>query len=85
MSLYLSRSLRTSYLIKHFAGLLILNDSFRDFLPHFNRIIFYRVDKRGFIYKQKCTVRVNCVDCLDRTNVVQMVLAKHMLENQVTI
>ena len=25
---------------------------------------------------------MNCVDCLDRTNVVQMVLAKHMLENQ---
>ena len=26
--------------------------------------------------------RVNCVDCLDRTNVVQMVIAKNALENQ---
>ena len=40
------------------------------------------IDKRGFVYKQKTLLRVNCVDCLDRTNVVQMVLAKFVLENQ---
>lgn len=40
------------------------------------------MDQTGFVYKQKTLLRVNCVDCLDRTNVVQMVLAKFVLENQ---
>ncbi|CAF0855686.1 unnamed protein product, partial [Brachionus calyciflorus] len=40
------------------------------------------VDKQGFVYQQKNLLRVNCIDCLDRTNVVQMVMAKFVLENQ---
>lgn len=43
---------------------------------------FCWIDDRGFIFKQKTLLRVNCVDCLDRTNVVQMVMAKYLLENQ---
>lgn len=31
------------------------------------------------IKKQKGIVRTNCVDCLDRTNVVQSVIAKKIL------
>ncbi|CAD8054141.1 unnamed protein product [Paramecium sonneborni] len=30
---------------------------------------------------QKCIIRTNCVDCLDRTNVVQSVIARHQLWN----
>ena len=40
------------------------------------------VDHKGFIFKQKYLFRVNCVDCLDRTNVIQMVIGKNALENQ---
>ncbi|KAI8071575.1 SacI homology domain-containing protein [Gongronella butleri] len=38
--------------------------------------------KDGVIKKQKSVVRTNCMDCLDRTNVVQSTLAKHVLTNQ---
>jgi hypothetical protein len=40
------------------------------------------VDNKGFIFKQDKIIRVNCVDCLDRTNVVQTVISKIALENQ---
>lgn len=33
---------------------------------------------------QKSVVRTNCMDCLDRTNVVQSVIAKHMLKRQLS-
>ena len=46
---------------------------------------FSWVDSKGLIMNQKSIFRVNCVDCLDRTNVVQMVIAKHVLENQVRL
>ena len=32
--------------------------------------------------KQYSTVRTNCIDCLDRTNVFQSLLAKIVLEKQ---
>lgn len=39
-------------------------------------------DKQGMIYSQKSAFRVNCIDCLDRTNVVQTSLGKAVLEIQ---
>ena len=42
-----------------------------------------RVDKKGLICAQAGVFRVNCVDCLDRTNVVQSAIARVMLETQV--
>lgn len=36
----------------------------------------------GVIKKQTSVVRTNCMDCLDRTNVVQSSLAKWVLTNQ---
>ena len=43
------------------------------------------MDDKGFIFKQKHLFRVNCIDCLDRTNVVKMVIAKSVVENQVEV
>jgi phosphatidylinositol 4-phosphatase len=41
------------------------------------------VNKDGTSLSQQTGVfRTNCVDCLDRTNVVQTLLAKRMLEKQ---
>ncbi|XP_011165329.1 phosphatidylinositide phosphatase SAC2 isoform X2 [Solenopsis invicta] len=39
-------------------------------------------DKQGTICTQKGVFRVNCIDCLDRTNVVQTALAKAVMEMQ---
>ncbi|XP_054278972.1 phosphatidylinositide phosphatase SAC2 [Macrosteles quadrilineatus] len=41
-------------------------------------------DKQGLICRQNGVFRVNCIDCLDRTNVVQTALAKAVLELQLT-
>ncbi|XP_018363173.1 PREDICTED: phosphatidylinositide phosphatase SAC2 isoform X2 [Trachymyrmex cornetzi] len=39
-------------------------------------------DKQGTICVQKGVFRVNCIDCLDRTNVVQTALGKAVMEMQ---
>ena len=39
-------------------------------------------DKQGAICLQKGVFRVNCIDCLDRTNVVQTALGKAIMEIQ---
>lgn len=39
-------------------------------------------DKEGPICLQKGVFRVNCIDCLDRTNVVQTAIAKAIMELQ---
>jgi hypothetical protein len=43
----------------------------------------FRVDNQGVIWEQQGVFRVNCMDCLDRTNVVQAALARYVLETQV--
>ena len=35
------------------------------------------------ICEQRSVFRVNCMDCLDRTNVVQAAIARHIMEVQV--
>lgn len=42
-----------------------------------------RVDQAGVICKQEGIFRVNCMDCLDRTNVVQAAVARVVMEHQV--
>lgn len=39
-------------------------------------------DAKGIICDQRGVFRVNCMDCLDRTNVVQAALARHIIEQQ---
>lgn len=46
-------------------------------------LFFGRTDDRGIICDQRGIFRVNCMDCLDRTNVVQAALARHIMEQQV--
>ncbi|XP_042094442.1 phosphatidylinositide phosphatase SAC2 isoform X2 [Ovis aries] len=40
------------------------------------------VDQAGIICKQEGIFRVNCMDCLDRTNVVQAAIARVVMEQQ---
>ena len=42
------------------------------------------MDAHGVVCEQEGVFRVNCIDCLDRTNVVQTAVAKWVLENQLT-
>lgn len=43
-----------------------------------------RVDGEGMICEQSGVYRVNCIDCLDRTNVVQTAVARIIIDQQVS-
>ena len=62
-----------------------LNQPFYEYyLIFLNR--YYWVTKSGnVINSQKGTFRINCIDCLDRTNVVQGLLAKRILHIQLIV
>jgi hypothetical protein len=45
-------------------------------------IRYCKVKDGKVVQSQTSTVRTNCIDCLDRTNVVQSILAKRTLEIQ---
>ncbi len=42
------------------------------------------MDSHGVVCRQEGVFRINCVDCLDRTNVVQTAIARVVLECQLT-
>lgn len=47
---------------------------------------YFSVTKNGSILSaQRGVFRINCIDCLDRTNVVQGLLAKRMLHIQLIV
>ncbi|XP_050735136.1 phosphatidylinositide phosphatase SAC2-like isoform X2 [Eriocheir sinensis] len=46
------------------------------------KMLYCWVDKEGTICRQNGVFRINCIDCLDRTNVVQTAIAKSVLESQ---
>lgn len=50
--------------------------------PEAGAMGFHWRDGKGIICNQKAVFRVNCMDCLDRTNVVQTALGKAVLESQ---
>lgn len=50
--------------------------------PEAGAMGFHWRDQRGIICNQKSVFRVNCMDCLDRTNVVQTAIGKAVLESQ---
>lgn len=41
--------------------------------------LVFRQDKNGVISEQRNVFRINCMDCLDRTNVVQANIAREVL------
>ncbi|XP_064549172.1 phosphatidylinositide phosphatase SAC2 isoform X2 [Drosophila montana] len=50
--------------------------------PEAGAMGFHWRDQRGMICNQKSVFRINCMDCLDRTNVVQTAIGKAVLESQ---
>ena len=52
-----------------FENVLRLIDEIQDEISKMN---YCWVDNEGLISKQNGTFRINCIDCLDRTNLVQV-------------
>lgn len=50
--------------------------------PEASSMGFHWRDTKGSICNQNGVFRVNCMDCLDRTNVVQTAIARAVLESQ---
>lgn len=61
----------------HFERLSFLHDQIKE---HFNWQGFFLMKSLEAIQNQKGIVRVNCVDCLDRTNITQSLLGRKALE-----
>ncbi|KAL6875745.1 hypothetical protein ACP4OV_013258 [Aristida adscensionis] len=64
----------------HFERLSQLYDQIQDYLTKHR--YFLLSDKGEKLEQQTGTVRTNCVDCLDRTNVTQNMVGRKMLESQ---
>lgn len=62
-----------------FENVSILTDCIKDIIKDMR---YCWVDSKGIICDQKGVFRVNCVDCLDRTNVVQTAIARIVMETQ---
>ncbi|XP_068597376.1 phosphatidylinositide phosphatase SAC2 [Brachionichthys hirsutus] len=62
-----------------FENVQILTDAISDIVSDMK---WAWVDQAGVICKQEGIFRVNCMDCLDRTNVVQAALARVVMEQQ---
>ncbi|EES06956.1 hypothetical protein BDA96_04G188600 [Sorghum bicolor] len=64
----------------HFERLSQLYDQIKDYLQKHK--YFLVNDKGEKIEEQTGTVRTNCIDCLDRTNVTQSMIGRNILESQ---
>ncbi|XP_020912675.1 phosphatidylinositide phosphatase SAC2 [Exaiptasia diaphana] len=62
-----------------FENVAVLVDSIIDIIKDMR---YCWTDSKGIICEQRSVFRVNCMDCLDRTNVVQAALARHVMEVQ---
>ncbi|XP_072247470.1 phosphatidylinositide phosphatase SAC2 isoform X1 [Leuresthes tenuis] len=62
-----------------FENVQILTDAISDIITDMK---WAWVDQAGVICKQEGIFRVNCMDCLDRTNVVQAAVARVVMEQQ---
>ncbi|XP_064602777.1 phosphatidylinositide phosphatase SAC2-like [Liolophura sinensis] len=62
-----------------FENVSILTEVIRDVIKGMR---YCWVDNQGMICEQKGIFRINCIDCLDRTNVVQSAIARIVMETQ---
>jgi hypothetical protein len=62
-----------------FENVALLIDTIEELIQ---RMGYFWVDGQGKVLEQAGVFRVNCVDCLDRTNVVQTAIARRVLELQ---
>ncbi|TRY69034.1 hypothetical protein TCAL_01419 [Tigriopus californicus] len=65
----------------HFENVSIL---IKNLEPQLKALRYCWVDNHGMVCGQQGAFRINCIDCLDRTNVVQTAIARMVLEVQLT-
>ena len=67
-----------------FENTLLLLDKLKEYIDKFN--VYFWVEQSGngdkVFCKQETVFRTNCMDCLDRTNVVQSSIARYILAAQ---
>lgn len=66
----------------HFENVSILINSIADIIKDMN---YCWKDRQGHICSQSGVFRVNCIDCLDRTNVVQVCFIKQSCLANITV
>ncbi|UYV81438.1 INPP5F [Cordylochernes scorpioides] len=62
-----------------FENVSVLIESIKDIIKSMK---YCWIDQHGMILEQNGVFRVNCIDCLDRTNIVQTALAKAVMDTQ---
>ncbi|XP_070539882.1 phosphatidylinositide phosphatase SAC2-like isoform X2 [Ptychodera flava] len=62
-----------------FENVSVLTESIKDIIKEMR---YCWVDRKGIICEQEGVFRVNCMDCLDRTNVVETAIARVVLDTQ---
>ncbi|XP_077870090.1 phosphatidylinositide phosphatase SAC2-like [Saccoglossus kowalevskii] len=62
-----------------FENVSVLTESIKEIIKDMR---YCWVDRKGIICDQRNVFRVNCMDCLDRTNVVQTAIARVVLDTQ---
>eukprot|EP00761_Pharyngomonas_kirbyi_P007279 gb/GECH01007289.1/.p1 GENE.gb/GECH01007289.1/~~gb/GECH01007289.1/.p1 ORF type:complete len:595 (+),score=113.39 gb/GECH01007289.1/:1-1785(+) len=63
-----------------YENLELLMDDIRDDIKHYG--YFHINEDNNITQTQSGVIRNNCMDCLDRTNVVQSLIARHVLQQQ---
>jgi hypothetical protein len=63
-----------------FENVSILMESIRDIIKDMR---YCWLDNEGIICEQRGVFRVNCIDCLDRTNIVMTAIARQVMDTQV--
>lgn len=62
-----------------FENVSVLIDGIKDMIRDMR---YCWIDQQGLICGQRGIFRVNCIDCLDRTNIVQTAIAKTVMDTQ---
>jgi hypothetical protein len=63
-----------------FENVSILIESIKDIIKDMR---YCWLDNEGMICEQRGVFRVNCIDCLDRTNIVMTAIARQVMDTQV--
>ncbi len=63
-----------------FENVSILMENIKDIIKDMR---YCWLDNEGMICEQRGVFRVNCIDCLDRTNIVMTAIARQVMDTQV--
>lgn len=65
-----------------FENVTILIDNIKDIIKDMR---YCWIDRDGMICEQRGVFRINCIDCLDRTNLVMTAISRIVMDTQVIL